>query len=68
MAISFLLFGYERIKHMSVQIDGIIFSLQRHGGITVYFRELLTQIVATDLSSCLTLELPAKQALGHLQA
>lgn len=31
---------------MRVQIDGIIYSLQRHGGITVYFNELLKRMRA----------------------
>ena len=30
-------------------VDGIIYSLQRHGGITVYFNELLQRIAAQDV-------------------
>lgn len=32
---------------MKVIVDGIIYSLQRHGGITVYFNELLSRLVQT---------------------
>jgi mannosyltransferase len=33
---------------LRVQIDGIIYSLQRHGGITVYFNELLQRMRAEE--------------------
>lgn len=37
---------------MQVQIDGIIYSLQRHGGITVYFNELLKRMKAGAAGEC----------------
>lgn len=49
-----------------VALDGIIFSLQRHGGITVYFRELLAQVVASGIAARLTLDLPVIQDLTDL--
>lgn len=52
---------------MSVHVDGIIFSLQRYGGITVYFRELLEQIVAAQMPASLSLELPVVQDLTYLK-
>lgn len=45
---------------MRVHIDGIIFSLQKHGGITTYFRELLRRY-QPEHGVCLTLEQPAQQ-------
>ena len=48
---------------MSIAIDGIIFSLQRHGGISVYFRELLQFLAARQEAVALTLELPLQQAM-----
>lgn len=53
---------------MGLQIDGIIFSLQRHGGITVYFRELLSQIASAPIASRLLLDLPVLQDLSNLSA
>lgn len=53
---------------MSVHLDGIIFSLQRHGGITVYFRELLEQVATAQMSTNLTLDLPVVQDLSGLPA
>ena len=46
---------------MHLHLDGIIFSLQRHGGITVYFRELLRRFTAADQAT-LTVESPLQQA------
>jgi mannosyltransferase len=46
---------------MTVCIDGIIFSLQKHGGITVYFRELLSHLITLEVPVRLTLELPLAQ-------
>jgi mannosyltransferase len=46
---------------MNIAIDGIIFSLQRHGGISVYFRELLAHIGSAGLAAELTLETPLMQ-------
>lgn len=37
---------------MQVQIDGIIYSLQRHGGITVYFNELLQRMKSGAAGDC----------------
>lgn len=47
-----------------IHIDGIIFSLQRHGGITVYFRELLVSLRAQQVSHVLSLVTPLLQDLG----
>lgn len=47
---------------MSISIDGIIFSLQRHGGISVYFRELLKHLATRQEAVDLTLELPLIQS------
>lgn len=48
---------------MNVHVDGVIFSLQKHGGITVYFRELLQRLVRDEVSTTLTLEGATKQAV-----
>lgn len=44
-----------------IQIDGIIFSLQKYGGISVCFRELLKRVHKVDDQIQLTLETPAVQ-------
>lgn len=44
---------------MRLHIDGIIFSLQRYGGISVYFRELLRRMPSGQ--TVLTLETPLQQ-------
>lgn len=41
---------------MSLLIDGIIFSLQRQGGISVYFRELLLRLKRDAVPTLLTLD------------
>ncbi len=46
---------------MFISIDGIIFSLQRQGGISVYFRELLQFLAAREQPITLTLEPPLIQ-------
>jgi mannosyltransferase len=46
---------------MSLLIDGIIFSLQRHGGISVCFRELLLRLKRDAVPTLLTLDGPLKQ-------
>jgi mannosyltransferase len=46
---------------MSLLIDGIIFSLQRHGGISVYFRELLMRLKRDAVPTLLTLDGALKQ-------
>lgn len=38
-----------------IVLDGIIFSLQRHGGISVYFRQLLLRLAHDDIAAILTL-------------
>jgi mannosyltransferase len=48
---------------MTVCIDGIIFSLQRYGGITVYFRELLGHLAVAQLPAKLTVDGPLLQNL-----
>lgn len=42
-------------------IDGIIFSLQQHGGISVYFQTLLKYIVQNRIKATLLLENPIRQ-------
>jgi mannosyltransferase len=44
-----------------VCIDGIIFSLQRHGGISVYFLKLLETLRRHSVETSLILEAPLKQ-------
>lgn len=44
------------LKPMSVVIDGIIFALQRHGGISVYFHQLLARLRRDQISASLTLD------------
>lgn len=48
-----------------VTIDGIIFSLQTHGGISVYFRELLRYLGTQNLGSTLLLEEPLMQTVDQ---
>lgn len=48
---------------MTIAIDGIVFSLQRHGGISVYFRELLRHLEEVRQPATLTLESPTRQSL-----
>lgn len=43
-------------KPMSVVIDGIIFALQRHGGISVYFHQLLARLRRDQMSASLILD------------
>ena len=50
---------------MSVAIDGIIFSLQRGGGISVYFQELLRVLGQHAEPTTLSLEIPTGQELLH---
>ena len=47
---------------MSLLLDGIIFSLQRHGGISVYFRELLQRLQRDAVPAVLTLDGKLQQA------
>jgi len=49
---------------MRVQIDGIIFSLQKHGGITTYFREMLRRY-RPEHGVCLTLDQPIQQVFSE---
>lgn len=48
---------------MTVHIDGIIFSLQRQGGISVYTHQLLRHLAAERVPAVLTLEAPTVQAV-----
>lgn len=48
---------------MRVTLDGIIFSLQRAGGISVYFRTLLTSLSKEKLDATLIIEEPHSQQL-----
>lgn len=47
---------------MKVLVDGIIFSLQRHGGISVYFRELLWRMLRDGTPATLALDGALQQA------
>lgn len=51
---------------MSLLIDGIIFSLQRHGGISVYVRELLACLERQQEPFRLALEEPTVQGTSDL--
>ena len=49
---------------MNLQIDGIIFSLQKYGGISVYFRQLLSYLKNQPNIKCnLSIEFPVLQKL-----
>jgi mannosyltransferase len=50
---------------MRLHIDGIIFSLQQYGGITVYFRELLRRF-KHEQQVTLTLEAPLQQEIDSM--
>ncbi len=50
---------------MSIEIDGIIFSLQRAGGISVYFQELLRVLGRHGVGAALALETPTAQEPPH---
>lgn len=50
----------------NVILDGIIFSLQKYGGISVYFRELLSALSESDLQFQMSLELPVLQDFSDL--
>lgn len=47
-----------------IVIDGIIFSLQTHGGISVYFRTLLNYLESKRVHTTLTLDSPFKQEIS----
>lgn len=47
-----------------IVIDGIIFSLQTHGGISVYFRTLLDYLKSRRVPATLTLDTPVKQEVN----
>ena len=51
---------------MNICLDGIIFSLQYYGGITVYFRELIKHIKSNEIKSNLILDEHLKQNLSDL--
>lgn len=46
---------------MTITIDGIIFSLQQQGGISVYFHKLLDYLTVQHMPATLTLESPTRQ-------
>jgi mannosyltransferase len=48
---------------MCIVIDGIVFSLQKHGGISVYFQQLVARLRRDTVRSCLTLDGPALQGV-----
>lgn len=50
-----------------LMLDGIIFSLQRHGGITVYFRQLLRYLSKHQQNTTLLLEGPLLQAIEAVE-
>jgi mannosyltransferase len=52
----------------NIVLDGIIFSLQNYGGISVYFRELLSALAASDLDVDLNLDAPLLQDLEELHS
>jgi mannosyltransferase len=49
---------------MTLTIDGIIFSLQRQGGISIYFHKLLEHLKLQSTHATLLLEHPARQDVG----
>ncbi|WP_416545677.1 glycosyltransferase family 4 protein [Limnohabitans sp. DCL3] len=49
-----------------ITIDGIIFSLQSYGGISVYFRELLNYLEKSKISARLSIEEPVNQKFDFL--
>ena len=54
-----------REKHLTIALDGIVFSLQKYGGISVYFRQLIDYLAKQkDLSTELLLENPLCQEVS----
>jgi len=51
---------------MSLYIDGIIYTLQKHGGISVYFNELLKRLMQSDINTQISLYPNASQAIKDL--
>ncbi|MBS6388221.1 MAG: glycosyltransferase family 4 protein [Enterobacter sp.] len=51
---------------MSLFIDGIIYSLQKHGGISVYFNELLKRLMHSDINTKISFYPNASQAIEEL--
>ncbi len=49
-------------------LDGIVFSLQRHGGISVYVRQLLARLARDRIATTLTLHEPLLQAAPAFDA
>lgn len=47
-----------------INIDGIIFSLQQQGGISVYFHKLIEYLIRQQESAVITLENPIMQEVG----
>lgn len=51
-----------------VHIDGIMFSLQRQGGVSVVFREWMQRLAVHGFTATLTLEEPCQQSLDDGEA
>lgn len=49
---------------MTIAIDGIIFSLQQQGGISIYFHKLLAYLALQHKPTTLTLEIPTRQEVS----
>jgi mannosyltransferase len=49
------------MSNRSLALDGIVFSLQRHGGISVYFRQLMSRLSRDGIDTDLTWHEPALQ-------
>lgn len=49
-----------------ITLDGIIFSIQRYGGISVYFKELLMAVASSRYSVELLLDAPLMQSLDDI--
>lgn len=49
---------------MSLLIDAIVFSLQRYGGISEYFHQLLRKLERESIAASVMLEAPLKQQVG----
>lgn len=49
------------MRNHSLALDGIVFSLQRHGGISVYFRQIMSRLARDGIPTDLTWYEPALQ-------
>jgi len=50
---------------MTLLIDAIVFSLQRYGGISEYFHQLLRKLEKEGIPASVLLETPLKQPVGN---